>query len=362
MHRSILLLGVALSAIVSTHAQPSSAAAILAAGDQAWAELVALNTVPTVLKIRQGDDLTTTDAKAKITRQADQSLVVSKRAHDFYSQFPGHSKAAEARKIEAITSLRAVTDGDTAQEQSALTIAGLVRDSRSAPSSDRFEVALSIERLKYTKQLKSKTARGTSAERVQIGEDLRKEFGDQPGLQKYYLEIARHADTDTASGLATSIVRSAAASAADKAEAQSILNRAALIGKPLNVRVAKPDGREIDLGQQQNKITAVIVWSPADPGNAEALRAVEKTIPSGIQVVYVAVGGTSQQLASAQNRVLGVAGDSYVSTGAAAKSLTAALQLQKAPVPFVYVINRAGKVVACGRLRELPALLSKAIG
>jgi len=344
-------------ATLSAHAQGKSKSA-----DQMWQDLQTLLAQKPAATIRSGSSESLTARRGKIAIQVAHFREVADAARDFYSRNATHPKVGEAKKIEAINSLRAVADGNALEERHALALATEFRADLSNSQANRFEVALAHERFRLSLRVRAKSSADAIPEWLKLADDLQKEFGDQPALQAFYVEVARRTDAATAAQIAAKVVRSPATPQPARAEAQAMLDRAGLIGQPLRLKVPTFSGGEIDLSRLQNKIVAVVVWSPSDPESVTSLATMRHGIPAGVEVVYLALAGTPDQRMRARSVAPTAGSYCYLLPGGQGRAAANALKLRYAPAPYVYVLNRAGNVSGVGRLSELHALLVKALG
>lgn len=353
---TLLVFVSAIASAQSPNANPNASKA-----DQAWADLQVKTKPDPQAKIDPERERSFEAKTAKVKAQADQAFQASVSAREFYARYPDHPQAREARKVEALSAIRSIQIGNTGLEEYATTIANTYINDKSYAAADRFDVSLAVERFKFSKNIKADRNLDTIRGWLKVGDDLKKEFGDGPGVQAYYLEVARRADNATAVQIATDVARSNAAAPAVHAEAQSIVDRAAMVGRPLPVRLPKIRGGEIDLGRQQGKITILVIWAPSQSDRLADLKAFSNGVPDGVQIVYLGVGRVPDVI-NAQGALPFPGANCYAPTGGAWKTVTNSLNLRYAPAPCVYVLNRAGNVVGIGRLTDLPALLQKALG
>lgn len=344
-------------ASASTNGTPALA---LADPNQAWNHLSNLAKPAATTRISSRKEVVPEEFHAQVHQQQEQSWRAMEAARQFYTRFPDHPKATEAHKIEAIAAMHAIRGDDAAHEQFATTTATSFRDNKSLPTEDRVEVALALERYVLSTKIKAKAVKDEPSEWLRLGEDLEKEFGTSSVIQSYYLQLARRAEATLANQIATGVSRSPAASPEARAEARSIIARAGMVGKPLQLTLPRIRGGEFNLGQQQNKLTALVVWPAGDPESLASMTAFQGGLPEGVQVVYLPIGKVSVVL-NAQGKLPVPGVICYAPTGSARKAMDEALNLRYAPAPCVYVLDRAGKVVGVGRLKELSALLAKAI-
>jgi hypothetical protein len=297
------------------------------------------------------------DKKPDVKRQTQNARDVAQNAKDFYTQYPNHPKASDARKLEAISALHGVEDGDPAQEQAALALAKAYRDNRSNRDGDRLDVALAAERVKVSASAKTRRTVPRTSEWEQMADTLRAEFGDQPQLHDYYARLARDGDMFTAKRIATNLSQWKVA-AGVKAEAQTVLDRHALLGRPLNLTATGSDGSTIDFAQLKGSVTVVFLWpGAASPDVQNKLKRFRSSVPPGTNFVYLAIGGDQTKLAAAaanqpiRGRTCAVA---------AARIKPALDALKARDLPYLYVLNAKGLLAGFGPIDEFTNLLSLA--
>ena len=325
--------------------------------DQRFADLVVSATPMGLAKTSNGLSTTRDELATAVALQAERERQTAQAAKAFYTQNPGHPKATEAQKIEALGSVRGTPAGDTVEAFAAIKLAKAFRERTDVPVKDRFEVALAADRLALTVKIKAKTAADQPLEWQLVAERLRVEFGELPELLDFLMEIARRADLPTAVRIASPIVSSPKATATAKARAQAVIARAALPGSRLNLRLAKIDGGEFDFSQQQGNLTFVFVWSPTNPLALDAARHFADALPQGAQLVYIALGGSLPEVVRLKAAAPLPGVHCHAPAGAASRDAYDALKIRYAGLPCLYVINRAGFLAGVGQVAEFPALL-----
>jgi hypothetical protein len=335
-------------------------APVHAGSDVAWTAVSVLARTSSIRKSSNGNAKTKEQVAAEIAQEAARQRQAAQAAKEFYTANPGHAKAGDARKIEALSSVRGAVVADVTQTQAAVKLAKDFRERTDVPVKDRFEVALAADRLALSAKIKAKTAADQSLEWQLVGERLRIEFGDLPELHDYSIEVARRADLPSAVKLATEVTQSPKATANAKARAQSILDRAALVGRPIDLKLTKVDGGTIDLAQQKDEITVIYVWSPNDPLSLESVKRFENALPPGAQLIYLAYGG-SVPLVNRLKVSAAMAGIHCQATaGTASKAASDGLKLRYTDLPYLYVINRSGVLTGVGRMEEFTTLIAQA--
>ena len=341
--------------------------------DDAWLKVTTLATPITSAKtttsvtpdkITSSPSLTNSSAKKTAAQiqtdrkqQANQFLQASQSAKDFYTNFPDHVKAGEAKKIEVLAALQGASSDDKAQGQSAIQLAQNYRGKSANAASDRFEVAVMAERLKLSVSSGGSLYENNPKELEKIADGLRREFGDMDEVHRFYASVARTADMDTAKRVAGELLQWPAPAEA-KAEAQTILDRQNLVGQVLNAQWPTMDGKTFDLSQQTGKLTIVYVWSTAgDEQGMGGLLGLKKTLPANTQMVYLALGGAADQLQALKDSapISGTYCFEAINTASPAREL-----LKVRHTPFVFVLNKAGKLTGFGPVSELSNLVTAA--
>jgi hypothetical protein len=171
-------------------------------------------------------------AARKLIREtrADLRNKVATEARKFYASHPDHPLAGEARKIEAFALIEAVVEGDDSEAKVLAARIGTIRADQSMPAQTRAHVVSAYEFTKAVQGLtddKRRKAAVEKAARAMIAEFPR----EAPGYQAL-LTLARAGNSEQAINLAQIITASSAPDTI-KADAQTILDREALLGRPL---------------------------------------------------------------------------------------------------------------------------------
>ena len=141
--------------------------------DQRFADLVVSATPMGLAKTSNGLSTTRDELATAVALQAERERQTAQAAKAFYTQNPGHPKATEAQKIEALGSVRGTPAGDTVEAFAAIKLAKAFRERTDVPVKDRFEVALAADRLALTVKIKAKTAADQPLEWQLVAERLR---------------------------------------------------------------------------------------------------------------------------------------------------------------------------------------------
>lgn len=280
----------------------------------------------------------------------------AQNAKDFQANFPTDSRVAQAKKIEAVSLVKAVRPADSDNGQAAFQTATIFRKDLKNSASDRFEVAALIERQQYSVQGNGKVLAKDVVQHEKTADKLRTEFGDIPEVYAFYLGVVNTADTENANRVALR-VQQLPAPAYAKAEAQVTVDRHALIGKRLDQKFTDASGQTIALSEA-GKVTIIYVWPPASSEVAfKALEKYKTMVPSDARWVYVALNSPAS-VAEVAKRLAPFPGTYCAELPQGTGPFTSALKIRH--MPFVYVFGKDGTMAGYGRLEDLPALLTTA--
>ena len=351
------LLGlVCLSALapLSGQAPNSTAAARQLAADTAWTNVTAL-TKTAGNSARSAAPATPAVAKTERESRAQKYRQVAAAAKDFAAQYPEHGKAGESRKVEALAGLEGIIVDDNVQETAAVATAAAFRTNKTNPAPARYEVALALDGRAISKKILGRPWHAHAPMAEDMLDKLRVEFGDRPEIYGGYLALAENADCDNGRDVALKIVQSPAPAWA-KIAARRLLDRYALVRKPLDFPLTTTQGRATTLAKEAGKLTVVVFYdgktSPAGPAG---LHDYQKNPAPNTRWVYVALG-TPPPLAKGAKPLVVPPGTNCVEPLARKSPLHAQLKLTQ--LPAVFVLDEAKKLSAYGRIDQLPWLMS----
>jgi len=327
-----------------------------ASADNDWQNLQSLVQPPAPVSNPAGAGLQMA-ATPSTAQQADRFTQASQAAKAFYTTYPNDVRAAAAKKLEAVTAVESVQFGGVQNRTAALAVGSAYRADPTNPGGDRYDVALAIGAipLSLNGSLQGKRLIDNPAAFEALADKLYREFGDIDPIYHFYLGIVRTVGPADAAGLAQKIVGMNAPVWA-KSEAQAVLARQALIGKPVPVTLTTVDGQALDLRTLVGQPTAIFVWSNrTGPDDLASLARVAAAIPSGTRLIYVSLQSDLAQVAEA--KALAPLPGTFCFEQPGFAGLTAHL-LGVCRTPCVYVLDRQGALAGFGRVEELPVLLA----
>lgn len=286
---------------------------------------------------------------------ADDALRKADLARAFYVEHGEHPVAIQARKVEAIFLIDAVTGGRgdvRGRMQSAVTE---FREDDRVPPSERVVVAGTYEF--RTAGAQSKTAADVSAEYKKIARALMREFPDQHQGHTSLLTEASRQEPGEARELANEVLASPAAPSEVKRQARRLVDRLELVGQPIEGKIdaallASP-GQE---GWRKNRPGLVYFWAT---WSRESLALGELLAARNIAQVNI-LGVCLDENAEAAARIAEerkLPGRLvYVANGTDGDL---AVKLGADRAPLLYLVNAAGRFTDVRGLDDLGAKLEQ---
>jgi hypothetical protein len=275
------------------------------------------------------------------------------RARDFASRHPGHPKAAEARRLEALLLLQAVQAGDVSLAARMNATVESVRKDQNVPEPIRAEIAGLADFSDATHAFRNAADRALGFEVVARG--LITEFPYQPQGYESLLTIAREAEDAKGRALAAEL-RSMAAPPAVKEGADFLLKRYDLVGQPLSALLTDEAAKAALAEIKPDSATLLYTWATWSPGSlALANDLAARKVPG---VVVLALN-LDQDVAAAkeQARSHALPGTQIYDAESTAGSLARRLGINGAP--YVYLIDADGVVRDVKGVENLEQKLAK---
>ena len=278
--------------------KPKTAVASPSEGDAAWLEVQKASRPSSPPKEWNDKRPSREEIQAYQVRQGEMAAKAADVARDFYTKYPKHKNADEARKLEANLSAAAVQLGNTNMAARLAKLEAARLDDKSLPEDERFgRRARAIQQAAMAKKEDGMPAVLAEFEKgVRI---LQKEFPQRPETYSMLLSIAENSIPDKSRQIAQEVIDSGA-SAEIKDAAKVILQRLDAIGKPVPIQFTALDGRKVDLTKMKGKVVLVDFWATwcgtcvQELPNVKA--AYNKFHPKGFEIVGISFDSKKDKL------------------------------------------------------------------
>ncbi len=259
---------------------------------------------------------------------------VADKAKEFYTRYPTDTLAAEARRIEILSLIGTVEEGDAASSGRLEQAVYALRNDQQISAAIRAQGASAYEFTRGLREVRGWEARLDATER--IARNLIREFpGEAPAYEALWA-VAKARPLQESAKLAQELVASDAP-AAFKAAAQTLLDRYALIGRPIASALDEAGSKALA------KIPAgtpliVYSWSSSAPGSLDFGRMVQARRFAALGVCL----DTDSAEAGKVARSLGLGGE-HVYDGNGIQGL-AAVGLKFSAAGQIYLVDSSGVI------------------
>jgi thiol-disulfide isomerase/thioredoxin len=250
--------------------------------DAAWKEIETASRPPAPPAAWAGKTPTPEERQAFNKFLGEQSALVAMKAKEFYTRFPDHPKAEDARRREQRFRQQAIAFGNTA-----------VADEAAANFTDEQKLEQKINTLH--RRALEKRAEGSQAvaKEMEAGvRELMKEYPDKPVLWQQMLGVAQNMLTkEDKKRILVEIVNSKVADEETIARAKAAIKAVGALGQPLELSFTAADGRKVDVQKMQGKVVLVDFWAawcgPCMAAMPEVVKLYDKYHEQGFEIVGI---------------------------------------------------------------------------
>lgn len=280
----------------------------------------------------------------------------SNQAKDFYTKYPSHPKARQAKKIEAMSAAMATEAGAVEEEPRAYRLGMAFRNDATNDEKDRFQVAVTMAEVSI-RQKKGATTADVLADYEKKADSMALEFPKNGDVYRMYFGIMRVSPPEKAKTVAQKILLAPAPTDV-KEQTQAFVDRINMVGKTVALEFTSVDGKSFNLTDQLGKIVVAYVWTAQSPYAKDLFQAVSKVaVPAGAIILGINID-QDIAAAAAEAKKDNAPGLQY-SDSRGLKSPVAA-RLKILDVPSCYVFAKDGHLVGFGPSEELSNLVSAA--
>lgn len=219
--------------------------------DKAWKEVVDASKPP-ALPPEMAGGAAGEEQRAKLrTFLGERSRAGAEKAREFYSKYPKHANAAEAKEMEKRMLKQAIGFGDTN--------AAAMLEKVATP-----EEKTQLQLTELHKRAMAKQSEGLPAVLATIEEGTRELLKSNPKsteLWQQFILVANNSKAENATRILKEVLASENAPESVKKEAQKIIKRFDAIGQPFEMAYTALDGREVDVQKMKGKVVLIDFWA-----------------------------------------------------------------------------------------------------
>jgi thiol-disulfide isomerase/thioredoxin len=233
------------------------------AGDAAWIELQKSLQPPGFPEEWREKQPTMEEVRAFDKKKGMLAAEAAQRAKDFYTKYPDHQMAKRAKQMELLLINESVQLGATNNFARLGELEGEKLKDPNLPEDERF--ALRAQQLQRRVNAKEQEDTKAGLNEMEKGvRELQKEFPDREEINSLLLAVAQgrleQNEPEKARTLAEEVLKNKPEQEAGK-EAQSLLKKLNLLGKPFELKYSSVDGKEVDVQKFKGKVVLVDFWA-----------------------------------------------------------------------------------------------------
>ena len=322
----------------ATSAQPSNFAAttnsLPSNPDAAWKEIETASRPPAQPAEWGAKPPTPEQREAFNKTLGEKSATVAAKAKEFYTRFPQHPKAEEAKHREKRFLQQAVSFGNTA-----------VMNEAAANLTDDQKLQQKINAVHRRSLAKRSEGSQAVAKELEAGiRELIKENPDKPILWQQMLLVAQNMLTkEEKKRILVEIVDSKVADEETIARAKAAIKAVGALGQPLELAFDAADGRKVDVQKMKGKVVLIDFWAawcgPCIQSLPEVVKLYNKYHDDGFEIVGINMDKQQPAMESVVHRFKMPWPQYYDGKGWGNKF---ALEYNVGSIPAVWLVDKKG--------------------
>jgi len=268
---------------------------------KAWKEVLKALRPPAPPEAWQTRPHTEQEVQDYHKRMAEASEQAAAKAKDFYTRFPNHPRAAEAKRKEAEMLRTAERMGNTEVTARLAVIDAARAKDPSVPEEER----LRLRAAQIEEQARAKAAGGQEAVALEMEQGARTliaEFPKQTLPYQLLLSAARDLPGERGTKIIEETRDNPAAPEHVRESAKALLHSHEILGRPLALKFTALDGRSVDVEKMRGKVVLVDFWAtwcgPCVGELPHVRDAYEKLHPRGFEIVGISFDQNKEALSS----------------------------------------------------------------
>jgi thiol-disulfide isomerase/thioredoxin len=265
--------------------------------DAAWKEIETASRPPVPPAEWAGKAPTPEQREAFNKSLGEKSLSVASKAKEFYTRFPDHPKAGEAKRREDRFLQQAVSLGSAAVAEEA---------TANLPEDKKLQQKINAV---HQRSL-AKRAEGSQAVVKELEGGIReliKDYPDKPILWEQMLLVAQNKLTkEEKKRILVEIVDSKVADRDTIFRAKAAVKAVGALGQPLEIAFIAADGRKVDVQKMKGKVVLIDFWAawcgPCIQSLPEVVKLYNKYHEDGFEIVGINMDKQQSQMESVVSR------------------------------------------------------------